>query len=113
MRNIPVDSGRVTMLYAGSMMPKPLYDSDRQRVEGRQATDDAGTPLWVIDCLVPGDDDGQRAETVGVTVPSRVHPTLHQLAPVRFEGLTAKIYVRDGRAQTSLSAAGIAAESQA
>lgn len=112
MRSIPVDSGRVTMLYAGSLMPKPYYDADRNRVEGRQAADDAGTPLWVIDCLVPG-DDGQRAETVGVTVPSKVHPTLQQLAPVQFEGLTAKVYVRDGRAQTSLSAAGIAAESQA
>lgn len=112
MRNLPIDSGRVTMLYAGSLMPKPYYDADRNRVEGRQATDDAGTPLWVVDCLVPG-DDGQRAETVGVTVPCSYQPTLHQLAPVQFEGLTAKVYVRDNRAQTSLSAAGIAKESQA
>lgn len=112
MRNIPVDASRVQFLFAGSVMPKPFYDADRNRVEGRQATDDAGQPLWVIDCMVPG-DDGQRAEVVGVTVPCAYQPTLRALAPVQFEGLIAKPYARDGRVQTSFTAAAVAKESMA
>ena len=113
MRNLPIDSNRVTLLFAGSIMPKPLF-KDGVRVEGRQDTDDAGVPLWIVDALVPG-EDGQRAEVVGVTVPCAYQPTLAQFSPVRFEGLTASVYVKKGTGQVAQSwfAAGIAPESQA
>ncbi len=113
MRSLPIDSNRVTLLFAGSIMPKPMF-KDGARVEGRQETDDAGVPLWVVDTLVPG-EDGQRAEVVGVTVPCAYQPTLTEFSPVHFEGLTASVYVKKGTTQVaqSWSAAAIDKGSQA
>lgn len=105
MRFIPVDGARLTLLFGGSITAKPRYENGA-RVEGAQDTTDSGVPLWTVDCMVVGEDD-QRAEVVGVVVPSPYRPVLAPLTPVEFESLMARVYVRDGRPAVSFLAEGI------
>jgi len=112
MRTIPVDSTRCVLIGTGKVSAKAEYgelsNGDR-RPTGNQARDEAtGLPLWVIDVLVD-DDDARRAEVVGVTVPAAEEPTTAKYQPVRFRGVTARIYSdrASGQARVSLVADGV------
>lgn len=114
MRNIPVDTSRLTLLASGKLMAKAEYaelsDGSRRRVPDSQAKDrDTGLPLWVVDCFLDDDEEEGRAEVVGVTVASREKPQVQKFRPVYFEGLVASAYVRDGRTAFTFRATGIAA----
>lgn len=107
MRTIPVDGERVTLVSTGKVMAKPVYE-EGQKVQGRQASDDYGTPQWIVDCI----DDSEetlRSEAIGVVVSSPVQPVLQKWRPVVFEGLVASVY-RDkltGQPKASFRASGI------
>ncbi len=114
MRNIPVDTSRLTLLASGKLMPKAEYaelsDGSRRRVPDAQAKDrETGLPLWVVDCFLDDDEEEGRAEVVGVTVAMREKPQVQKFRPVHFEGLVASAYVRDGRTAFTFRATGIAA----
>lgn len=111
MRSIPVDASRLSLIATGKAVPKVIYaelsDGSRRRTD-RQATDDAGVPLWTVDVLVD-DDAADRAEVIGVTVPSAVEPTVQKFRQVAFRGVTARLY-RDnmsGQPKVSLIAESI------
>lgn len=113
MRNLPIDTHRITLLASGKLMPKAEYaelaDGTRKRVPGGQQTDrDTGLPLWVIDCFLDDDEEEGRAEVVGVTVAAREKPQVTKFQPVEFTDLVATGYVRDGRVAFSLRASGVA-----
>lgn len=93
MRAFPLDSDRLNLIFAGTILPKPLFENG-VRVEGRQATDEYGVPVWVMDCLVDTDEDsGERAEIIGVQVSSPVQPVVKKWSSVRFENLEAGVYL--------------------
>ncbi|NMH98910.1 hypothetical protein [Pseudonocardia acidicola] len=109
MRTIPVDLSRLDLIATGKVSSKAEYvelSDGSRKASGNQAKDEAtGQPLWVIDVLVD-DDDARRAEVVGVTVPSADEPNPPKYRPVRFTGVTARIYVdrASGQARVSLVA---------
>lgn len=109
MRTFPLDSDRLNLIYAGSVMPKPLFENGT-RIEGRQAADGYGVPIWIMDCIVDTDEDSsERAEIIGVAVSSAVQPVIKKWAPVRFEGLEAGVYKdrNTGQIKQSFRASGI------
>lgn len=115
MRNLPIDTTRMTLLASGKLMPKAEYaelaDGTRKRVPGGQQTDrDSGLPLWVVDCFLDDDEEEGRAEVVGVTVATREKPEVKKFKPVEFVGLVATAYVPHGQSRVSYSfrASGIA-----
>lgn len=112
MRNIPIDSSRLSLLASGKLMAKAEYaemsDGTRKRVPGMQATDrETGLPLWVVDCFLDDDEEEGRAEIVGVTVACREKPVVHKLRPIAFVDLVASAYVRDGRTAFTFRASGV------
>jgi hypothetical protein len=110
MRNIPVDTDRLSLIATGKISPKAQYatlSDGSSRRTGNQATTDDGIPLWVVDCLV--DDDAARAEVLGVTVAAVDEPQVGKLKAVRFRGVTAMVY-RDnmtGQPKVSIKAESI------
>lgn len=113
MKRIPVDMSRVTLVATGAVTEKAEYgqlsDGSNART-GKQATNDRGVALWVIDALVDDDDDKGRTQLVGITVASPREPQVTKYHPVQLEGLVATIY-RDrmtGQPRVSLTAEGIA-----
>jgi hypothetical protein len=114
MRNIPVDTSRMSLLSSGKLMAKAEYaelsDGSRRRVPDAQAKDrETGLPLWVVDCFLDDDEEEGRAEVVGVTVASREKPQVQKFRPVHFVNLVASAYVRDGRTAFTFRASGMAA----
>jgi hypothetical protein len=73
------------------------------------ATDDAGRPLWQIECIAPGEGERDRTEIVRITVSARELPDVGAFGTViTFERLTASVWVgKDGRLGQSFSAAGV------
>ena len=109
MRSFPIDSDRINLIFAGSVMPKPLFE-DGKRVEGRQVTDDYGTPVWIMDCIVDVDEESNdRTEIIGVAVSSPVQPVVKKWTPVRFENLEAGVYLdrRTNQIKQTFRASGI------
>lgn len=111
MRNIPVDTSRITLVGTGKVAPKAewveLSDGSR-RPSGEQDRDDRGYRLWTVDVIVD-DDDARRAEAVGVVVASMDEPVTPKWQPVIFAGLVASVYKdrETGQIKTSLKASGI------
>lgn len=114
MRNLPIDSNKISLLASGKIMPRAEYgelsDGSKRRIPGSQAKDLAtGLPLWIVDCFVDSDEDEDgRAEVVGVLVSSYERPSVQKFRPIEFVDLTANPYVREGRVQFSWRASGIA-----
>lgn len=112
MRQVPIDTDRIVLIGTGKAAARQVYaelsDGTRQRVPDKQAEDDNGRPLWVVDVLVL-DEEATRAEVVGVKVASFDEPVTVPLQPVKFRGLVGVLYVdqRSGRAALSLRADGI------
>jgi hypothetical protein len=117
MRQIPVDTNRVTLIGTGKAAARAEYvelsDGQRRR-SGNQAKDDNGLPVWVVDVLVD-DPDADRAEVVGVRVSSFDEPTTEKWKPVRFKNLVAVPYAdrSTGRVQLSMRADGIEGQAPA
>lgn len=105
MRSIPVDTSKVTFVGTGKAAARAEYvelsDGSRKR-SGNQATDDNGTPVWVVDVLVD-DDESDRAEVVGVKVSSHEEPRTEKWKPVKFVNLVAVPYVQQGTNRVALS----------
>jgi hypothetical protein len=107
-----LDTNRTTLVFSGKVIPKAVYaelsDGSRRRVPDRQATNDAGVPLWTVDCFV-ADEESARAEVIAVTVASHEEPTGRPFQPVKFINLRANVYVNQqtSRAAVSLKADGI------
>jgi hypothetical protein len=106
MRNLPIDAGRLNLVSAGKVAPRFDY-TDNVRNE-HQATDDQGTLLWSVDCLVD-DEDARRAEIVSVIVAAPYQPVVKKFDRVEFTDVTAVIYTDrgTGRASVSLRAGGV------
>jgi hypothetical protein len=111
MRNLPIDTSRVSFISTGKCAPKAEYvtlSDGSSRRSGNQANDQLGTPLWTVDVLVD-DDDAARSEVLGVTIASLDEPAVSKFKPINFRGLTAVLY-RDnmsGQPRVSLKAEGI------
>jgi hypothetical protein len=107
MRRIPVDATKVRFIATGKAAPVSKYaelaDGQRRRVPDSHDTDTAGRPRWVIDCMVD-DPDADRAEIAGVKVGSHEVPEFRLGDEVRFVGLVAVPWVKDGRVALSYQA---------
>lgn len=106
MRQIPVDTTRITFIGTGKAAARSEYaelsDGSRRRT-GEQAKDkDSGAPVWVVDVLVD-DDEADRAEVIGVKIASWDEPKTTKWQPVRFRGLVAVPYVDSGSGRSALS----------
>jgi hypothetical protein len=105
MRQIPVDTTRITLIGTGKGAARAEYveltDGSRKR-SGNQAKDDNGVPVWVVDVIVD-DPDSDRAEVVGVKVSSHDEPVTPKWQPVRFKNLVAVPYVAQGTNRVALS----------
>ena len=117
MRQIPVDTSRITLIGTGKAAARAEYvelsDGQRRR-SGNQAKDDNGVPVWVVDVLVD-DETSDRAEVVGVRVSSHEEPVTEKWKPVRFRNLVAVPYAdrSTGRVALSMRADGIEGPAQA
>lgn len=98
MREIPVDSSKVTFIGTGKAAARAEYaqlSDGTTRRTGEQAKDDHGVPVWVVDVLID-DDDTDRAEIAGVRVSSYDEPKTDKWRPVRFTNLRVKPWVDSG-----------------
>lgn len=85
---IPVDVARFAdELQFLSASPVAVFENGH-RVEGQQATNGDGMPLWSVQTLVLR--AGRRAEIETVKVPAPVMPDIRPTAPILFDGLVAK-----------------------
>lgn len=106
---LPIDADRLgTLIVAGPARPAPVYDGGA-RVEGQQASNPDGLPLWVVELatFAPADLGGGLV-SFRVKFPSTIDPTaaLPVQAPVLVSGLMAGA-MRDGGLY--FSAAGLVA----
>ncbi len=85
--------------------PVAVYENNH-RVEGKQATDADGVPLWSVQILLLR--TGRRSELETVKVPSVVPINIPPTTPIMFDSLTATTWENNGRSGLSLSARGIA-----
>ena len=85
--------------------PVAGYENNR-RVDGKQAVDADGVPLWSVQILILR--AGRRSELETVKVPSIVAINIPPTTPIVFDGLTATTWENNGRSGISLSARGIA-----
>lgn len=85
--------------------PVAVYENNR-RVDGKQAVDADGVPLWSVQILILR--AGRRSELETVKVPSIVAINIPPTTPIVFDGLTATTWENNGRSGISLSARGIA-----
>lgn len=116
MRNIPIDSSRITLIGTGKAAERAEYielsDGSRKRSGNQAKGKDSGLPVWVVDVVV--DDDSQdRAETIGVVIEQHEPPVTVKWQPVVFVNLRGVMY-RDnatGEPRMSLRADGIVAAS--
>lgn len=84
--------GTAAYLSTGKVSAVPNFDVDTPPGQPRpQATDDHGTPLWVIDVLVDG--EGDRAQVAGVRVAEPHQPVTEKFKPVEFSTLDVTVYV--------------------
>ena len=111
MRNVPVDSTKIQLIGTGKTAERAEYvemSDGKKKRSGNQARligpdGKPGAPLFVVDCLL-NDPEAERAEIVSVKVASYEVPETVFGQPVRFRGLVASPYVRDGRIAWSFSA---------
>ena len=85
--------GTIHYLATGKVAAVPNFEIDVAPGQPRpQATDEHGTPLWVIDVLVE-DDSADRAQVAGVRVAASQQPVVEKFKPVQFLGLDVSVYV--------------------
>ncbi len=102
---IPVDSVRFADEYQFlSASPVAVYENGH-RVDGQQAVNDDGTPLWAVQTLVLR--AGRRAEIETVKIPSPVMPDIRPTAPILFNDLIANAWQNNGHSGVSFSAAAV------
>lgn len=102
---IPVDVARFAdELQFLSASPVAVFENGH-RVEGRQATNGDGMPLWAVQTLVLR--AGRRAEIETVKVPAPVMPDIRPTAPILFDGLVANSWQNNGRSGVSFVAAAV------
>lgn len=102
---IPVDVARFAdELQFLSASPVAVFENGH-RVEGQQAANGDGVPLWAIQTLVLR--AGRRAEIETVKVPSPIMPDIRPTAPIVFDGLVANSWQNNGRSGVSFSAAAV------
>lgn len=114
MRNIPVDTSSMQILATGSIQPVPVW-SDGKPVEGRQATDDHGIPMWNVELMIPpvAGDPRSRMENFMVRVASPTAPILSfgELPQIRGLVVSCSINKRNGTLSQYWSATEIASPS--
>lgn len=94
MRNIPVDTGKLTTVVGGAIAPATTPD-------GSPRTDRQGRALYNVPVIVLVDDGA--ADTMTVRIPGPV-PQVAALTPVRIVGLIARPWQMEGRSGVSFSA---------
>jgi hypothetical protein len=106
MRSIPIDPARLSLAFIDAAPVARRHPETRQILQGQQAGDENGTPLWTVNALavVAGEAGG---ETVRVKVPADTMPAFEPLARVECDDLTARAWELDGRSGISLSASAI------
>ena len=103
---IPVDLSRFAdQVQFLSVSPVEVFE-DGHRVEGMQAANSDGVPLWAVQALVLR--QGRRPQLLKVKVPSDKPFGIPPTRPVVFDGLTAVTWERNGRSGVSFNASGIA-----
>ncbi|WP_195215057.1 hypothetical protein [Bifidobacterium breve] len=90
-----------------SVDPKP-GQWDEQTREYTQKTTPDGVPQWIIQTLfTPIDgDDGHKPEVVGVTVPAKSKPEIHEGMDIQFVNFGAWVYVQRDRESRRITMVG-------
>lgn len=84
--------GTTEFIATGNVSEVPDFDVEVEPGTPRpQATDANGEPLWTIDVLI--EDGSDRANCVGVRVPSKHQPTVDKYKPVQFTGIDVTVYI--------------------
>jgi hypothetical protein len=114
MRTLPIDTNSLRMLATGGVQPVAIWveladGSRRPDPNGRQESDDTGTPLWTVEALVPPMEEGDRAELISVRVAAHDQPKVTEFEPIKFHGLACRVGVnrRDGKLSQYWSANGV------
>lgn len=91
LRRIPVETSKLNLFVGSEARPVAEYTGNgetRQRIEGGQARNEAGVPLWTLD-LGTFTEDG--LTVLRVKFPSPAKPELPMQHPVRVEGLVVQV----------------------
>jgi hypothetical protein len=106
LRSIPIDPARVSLAFIDAAPVAMRHPETRQVIQGRQAGDENGVPLWQVNALavVSGEQGG---ETVRIKVPHDSAPAFEPLARIECENLLARSWELEGRSGISLSASAI------
>ena len=99
MRNVKFIAYLDGKLTAEFIEPTPLYE-DGVRVDGKQAVNDKGVPLWTLSCLYRC--EGEKPEVVNVKVPSKGTPKI-EVGQIVDAPLVAVPYISNGFIRYSFS----------
>lgn len=106
MKSIPVNTAEINFTCI-EVVAKTRRD-DRTGREFQSENQD-GLPVWTVRCLTQ--IEGQKPETLDVSVASAKEPALGALIPVEFGNLVARPWSMDGRSGLSFSAENVRAKS--
>ena len=99
--SLPLDQARMGTTLVLSVAP----DTDQT---GAQKMNGDNVPVWKVETLLkpPAREDGSapKSETVYVKLAGRTAPQLAEFTPVRFHGLTARMWEMNGKSGISFSA---------
>ena len=100
-----IDTVRSPLITTGTVRPVDKFGE-----RGVQEVNEAGVPLWDVDCIVPSTSFGKPVtEVVAVRVPAPKQPEIGQYQPLQLERPDVSFYVgKGGVLRTNISAAGIA-----
>lgn len=108
---IPVDTSALAFIVASEVRPSALYENG-EAVEGRQATNAEGLPLWAVEVAAFAPQElGGGLVTLRVKFPSATAPVLPVQSPVEVTGLVAGV-LRNGSLYFSATGLVAAAPSQ-
>lgn len=91
-RRIPIAPNAFQFFVAGPVRPVAVYENG-SRVEGAQARDDAGVPVWSVD-LGTFTEDG--LAVCKVKFPSATEPVLEMQKPADVRDLVMSTYAANG-----------------
>lgn len=115
-QRIPVDASRLPLVLAMSPVRPALArvelsdGSTRPDPNGTQAMDKiTGLPQYLLDCVIPSEDEGGRMTTINLKIASATRPSVTPGTPIRLIDAAVLAYVdqQSGRAALSWSCTGV------